>query len=238
MLQRMGNSYFQFKQFTVHQQGSAMKVCTDACVQGAFTATHTRNAVRVLDIGAGTGLLSLMLAQENNAQTDAVELEAAAADQAQQNFDASPWKERLQLVRGDVRDYDPGFKYDFIIANPPFYEQDLKSPDAQRNAAMHATTLSYEALLQAIDRLLTEDGKFSVLLPYEGFQRFRQMASGFVPEELLEIRQSVNTGFFRAVGVFARHSTSLKQHELSIHDASRQYTPEFIQLLRPYYLYL
>lgn len=260
----MGNSYFRFKQFTVHQQGSAMKVCTDACIQGAFTALHVGRPGRVLDIGAGTGLLSLMLAQgadegiagpgagsaENGdgpgdpasaPLIDAIELDAGAAAQAQQNFEASPWKERLRLIHEDVRDYRPDFSYSFIITNPPFYENALKSPDTQRNAAMHAVSLDYEALLAAISRLLSADGRFSVLLPYEGFQRFRGLAeaAGFVLQELLEVRQAPGRAYFRAVGIFARALSAVTQRqELTIHDDQRQYTPAFIQLLKPYYLNL
>lgn len=257
----MGNSYFRFKQFTVHQQGSAMKVCTDACIQGAFTALHAGRPGRVLDIGAGTGLLSLMLAQGGSTGLaagsaedaggpdglasvtliDAIELDAGAAAQAQQNFAASPWKERLRLIREDVRDYRPEFSYSFIITNPPFYENALKSPDDQRNAAMHAVSLDYEALLAAISRLLSADGRFSVLLPYEGFQRFRGLAeaAGFVPQELLEVRQAPGRAYFRAVGIFARASSAAPQRqELTIYDDQRQYTPAFIQLLKPYYLNL
>lgn len=247
----MGNSYFKFKQFTVHQQGSAMKVCTDACIQGAFTALHAGSAARVLDIGAGTGLLSLMLAQQMAAdvndgadpakqapvQIDAIELNAAAAMQARENFAASPWKDRLQLIEADIRHYHPPTQYPFIITNPPFFENDLKSPDHQRNAAMHAVSLDYEALLEAIRRLLTPDGRFSVLLPYEGFQRFRKLASDFVLQELLEVRQTPAHGYFRAVGIFGK-SGELHREELTIYDDQRQYTPAFIQLLKPYYLYL
>ncbi|WP_168208875.1 tRNA1(Val) (adenine(37)-N6)-methyltransferase [Chitinophaga sp. XS-30] len=246
----------------MYQQGSAMKVCTDACIQGAFTALHAGRPGRVLDIGAGTGLLSLMLAQgvgeampggdgmigtggtddsASVALIDAIELDAGAAAQAQQNFEASPWKERLQLIREDVRDYRPDFSYSFIITNPPFYENALKSPDDQRNAAMHAVSLDYEALLAAISRLLSADGRFSVLLPYEGFQRFRGLAeaAGFVPQELLEVRQAPGRAYFRAVGIFARAlSAATQRQELTIYDDRRQYTPAFIQLLKPYYLNL
>ena len=236
----MGNTYFSFKQFTVHQQGSAMKVCTDACIQGAFTALHIKDVPFVLDIGTGTGLLSLLLAQESNASIDAIELEPDAAEQARQNFDSSPWKERLRLIREDVRFYHPAITYPFIITNPPFYENDLKSINQQRNAAMHSVSLDYEALLDAVIHLLSPDGRFSVLLPYEGFQRFRRLAEaeGFVLQELLEIRQTPAHGYFRAVGIFGRGGDVTGQQSLTIYDDQRQYTPAFIQLLKPYYLYL
>lgn len=235
----MGNSYFRFKQFTVQQAGSAMKVCTDACIQGAFTAAFAKDAPGILDIGTGTGLLSLMLAQQSPAAIDALELDEAAFRQATANFEASPWQHRLRAIHADVQDYRPEKPYAFIITNPPFYENDLKSPDGRRNAAMHTTTLDYEALLTAILRLLAPGGRFSVLLPYAGFQRFREMAgaAGFTLQELLEVRQTTGHGFFRSVGIFGEGGET-HTRELSVYDAQRRYTPEFTDLLKDYYLYL
>lgn len=235
----MGNSYFRFKQFTVQQAGSAMKVCTDACVQGAFTAAFAKQEPRILDIGAGTGLLSLMLAQQSNAVIDALELDGSAFRQAAENFKASPWHSRLHALHQDVQTYAPAAPYPFIITNPPFYENDLKGPDSRRNAAMHATTLDYATLLNAIRRLLTPDGRFSVLLPYEGFQRFREMAeaAGYILQELLEVRQRPGYGFFRSIGIFGRGGET-HVRELTIQGAGVQYTPEFTALLKDYYLYL
>lgn len=234
----MANTFFKFKQFTVHQEGSAMKVCTDACIQGAFTAVHLPAVPRLLDIGAGTGLLSLMLAQQSAAPIDAIELDEQAALQAAFNFNASPWADRLKVIQEDVRTFS-GDRYPFIITNPPFYENDLKSGDAKRNAAMHATSLSYEALLAAIGNLLTSDGAFSILLPHDGFQRFRALAevAGFTLRELLEVRQTTAHGYFRAVGIFGA-AGPLRAAEMAIYNGEHKYTPEFIALLKEYYLYL
>lgn len=215
-----------------------MKVCTDACIQGAFTAAHLPGVPRLLDIGTGTGLLSLMLAQQSAAAIDAIELDEQAALQAAHNFSISPWRDRLKVIQQDVREFSSE-RYPFVITNPPFYENDLKSNNDKRNAAMHAVSLSYEALLDAISRLLASDGSFSVLLPYEGFQRFRLLAegAGFTLRELLEIRQTPSHGFFRAVGIFGPAGV-LTTHEMSVYDGDNKYTPEFTALLKEYYLYL
>jgi len=240
----MPNQYFQFKQFTVHQDKSAMKVCTDACIQGAFTAAYLRagnRAIeRVLDIGTGTGLLSLMLAQQLPATITGIELDTAAAEQAMENFGASPWADRLQVTQSDIRDLPATALYDFIISNPPFYEGSLKSNNAQRNSAMHATNLSYQELLQAIAAHLQKDGQFSILLPYTAFQAFRQLAvaAGFYPQQILEVKQSVRHDHFRAVGIFGREATTPVISSLSIYDERNVYTTAFADLLRPYYLYL
>jgi tRNA1Val (adenine37-N6)-methyltransferase len=232
----MANTFFEFKQFKVHQDRTAMKVCTDACIQGAFTAARMPAVSKVLDIGTGTGLLSLMLAQQSSAAIDAIELDEQAALQAAANFNDSPWGDRLSVIRCDVRAY-AGAEYPFIITNPPFYENDLKSPSHTRNAAMHAVSLGYEELLAAIKRLLAKDGSFSILLPYEGFQRFSALASGFALRELLLIRQTPAHDYFRAVGIFGPSGGS-HTSEMSIYDGERNYTPEFSALLQQYYLYL
>lgn len=237
----MGNSWFQFKQFRVEQAGSAMKVCTDACIQGAWTAAHLQTdlPVRILDIGAGTGLLSLMLAQQTPAIIDAIEIDPDAAKQAAANFAASPWQERLQLIHADIRTCDTGTLYDFIITNPPFYQNDLRGPDARRTAAMHTATLGYEALLSAIRRLLKEDGGFSVLLPYAEFRIFRLLAEsqGFRMRALLDVQQTPAHAPFRSVGIFGTGET-FPDETLFIYDTERKYTPAFTALLQPFYLHL
>jgi len=240
----MPNPYFQFKQFTVHQDQCAMKVCTDACIQGAFTAAYLhaggRQVQRMLDIGTGTGLLSLMLAQQVPADITGIELDAAAAAQAGENFKASPWAERLKVTQSDIRDLPATALYDFIITNPPFYEGSLKSSDAARNSAMHATNLSYQALLQAIDVHLQKDAECSVLLPYAAFQIFGELAAanGFYPVQILEVKQSVRHDYFRAVGIFGRTAVTPTISSLAIYDERNIYTPAFTDLLKPYYLYL
>ena len=221
-----------------------MKVCTDACIQGAFTAQYlvdkNTTVPAILDIGAGTGLLSLMLAQRIPATITAVELDPAAAQQAMANFAASPWADRLSLTQTDVRKLEHEGPYDFIITNPPFYESALKSGHAQKDQAMHATNLSYQELIRAIDRQLAPSGQVSVLLPYAVFDTFRDLAevAGFQLREVLYIRQSVNHGFFRTVGIFDRSKGNTTVKELAIHDADRVYTDTFVSLLMPYYLYL
>ena len=172
----MANDYFQFKQFLIKQDKCAMKVCTDACLLGAFAANRLPLTVhRLLDIGTGTGLLSLMLAQRNlNAVIDAVEIDEAAAEQAKENFNNSPWKERLNVHNEPIQKFAKSInkKYDVIICNPPFFENDLKSNDNQRNLALHSAALSLEELISIVGFLLEKNWKlflFASISPHKIF---------------------------------------------------------------------
>ena len=119
----MSNNYFQFKQFTIHQDKCAMKVCTDACLFGAFVANEIQDKTinHILDIGAGTGLLSLMLAQKSNAAIDAVEIDKSTYEQAEENISQSSWKEKITVYNSGIADFYSNYKYDLIISNPPFF---------------------------------------------------------------------------------------------------------------------
>ncbi len=220
-----------------------MKVCTDACLFGAWAVNIvTGNQLPVtgiLDIGTGTGLLSLMLAQKTIATIDAIELDEHAAEQAAENFEASDWKERLQVITGDARIVHLGRKYDLIISNPPFFENDLKSTDAQRNLALHSEELSLPELLSVVKKDIAAQGKFAVLLPYHRKDAFEKLAvdQGFYLEEEVSVKQTPNHSCFRTMFLFSTIEVSSKRSEMIIR-AEDQYTPEFSSLLKDYYLKL
>lgn len=166
----MGNTYFQFKEFRIDQAHCAMKVSTDACVFGAWVIEQIRHAAGantdLLDIGTGTGLLSLMVAQSiESVRVTAVEIDAASASQALENVKASPWGNKIEVIQSDIRSLDTSKKFNGIISNPPFYEGDLTSPDPQKNLAHHDASLRFEELIKLIDRLLADDGILYLLLP-------------------------------------------------------------------------
>ncbi|MEO8711563.1 MAG: methyltransferase, partial [Parafilimonas sp.] len=172
----MPNDYFRFKQFIITQDKCAMKVCTDACLFGAWAAHNPQlEASNILDIGTGTGLLSLIYAQKNmHASIDAIEIDEAAVQQARENFEASIWKERLHVYNTSIQQFatSSNKKYDVIICNPPFYENDLKSENKQRNLALHSDALTLEELISDVDLLLGDDGSFFVLLPFHRTKYF------------------------------------------------------------------
>jgi len=220
-----------------------MKVCTDACLFGAWVAEKVDSwkmtVGSVLDIGTGTGLLSLMLAQKTKAHIDAIELDKHAAEQAIENFEESDWKEHLQVITGDARIVHLGRKYDLIISNPPFFENDLKSTDAQRNLALHSEELNLPELLSVIKMNIAVKGKFAVLLPYHRKDTFEKLAvdQGFYLEEEVSVKQTPNHSCFRTMFLFSTIEVSAKRSEMIIRNED-QYTSTFSVLLKDYYLKL
>jgi tRNA1Val (adenine37-N6)-methyltransferase len=241
----MSNSYFQFKQFTVQQEQCAMKVCTDACLFGAWAAEriqHPKSAIRnILDIGTGTGLLSLMLAQQTDAIIDAVEIDEAATTQARQNFEESPWKDRLNVYNSAIQELDQrtNKRYDLIISNPPFFENDLRGDNAKRNIALHSSELSLDELLNAIDKHLKDDGSFAVLLPYHRTAYFEKLAGlkYFLQEKIL-VKQTPKHNYFRSMLLFGATKAEIKEGEIIIREEDELYGETFITLLKDYYLNL
>lgn len=163
---------FQFKKFTIHQDQCAMKVTEIACLQGAWTPIPT-SAKTVLDIGSGTGLLSLMLAQRfPNLELDAIEIDEQSFIQGKENIEASPFSSQINCINGDVTQYPFSKKYDFIIINPPFFENQLKSPDVIKNKAWHSTELTLDKLIEVIKNNLSEGGMCSIIYPVERVAEF------------------------------------------------------------------
>jgi len=224
-----------------------MKVTTDACLFGAWVAEEVRSqesGVRSsLDIGTGTGLLSLMLAQKNHdALIIGVEIDEDAEKQAKENINSSPWKDRINVIEGDVKNYNFPEKFDLIISNPPFYENEIRSATDSKNVAHHSKDLTLKELLAIIKNYLNETGSFFLLLPYKRDEEIKKL---FKDHELniskiLFVRHSVKHDYFR---IFIKGSLNAEEKktefdELSIWDDKKQYTNEFVTLLKDYYLHL
>ena len=238
------NTYFQFKQFIIQQDKTAMKVCTDACLLGAWVANKIENKdivpQNILDIGCGTGLLSLMLAQKTNAIIDAVEIDENAFVQATENTAISKWENQINVFNEDIVRYTSAKKYDLIICNPPFFNNQLKSNNDDRNIAMHATQLSFVALAKAVKNNLSENGKAALLLPYNIVNEFAAIMENeqlYLNEEL-NISHSTVHPFFRSVLLFTCIKEKQTQNTISIRDKGDKYSAEFKMLLKDYYLYL
>ncbi|HTN06451.1 tRNA1(Val) (adenine(37)-N6)-methyltransferase [Agriterribacter sp.] len=218
-----------------------MKVCTDACILGAWFAEKISQGSKVLDIGTGSGLLTLMLAQKIKARFDAIEKDAHAFKQMTENIEQSKWKDKINAFMGDAITYVFPHLYDFIICNPPFYENDLKSGNEKKNLAKHDTGLTLETLIKIINENLAASGSFGVLLPFHRTAQFEQLASdkGFHLHEKLLVRQTPQHGFFRSVLHFTRSGNhTVQTGELTIKQKNGNYSSAFTALLKDYYLYL
>ncbi len=236
----MSNNYFAFKQFTVWQSDCALKVCTDACLFGAWVAHQlTSNPPNtILDIGTGTGLLSLQLAQKlPSAFIDAVELDPAAAKQATQNAAATNFN--IQVHNTDIKNYS-GKKYQHIISNPPFFENDLKSEHALKNQAMHSTTLTLQNLFTCVDDLLEPLGSFSLLLPFARANEVEALAQshGFTVTYKAVVQQTPNHTPFRVMYIFGKAAIMEASETSIVIKENESYTPAFTSYLKDYYLFL
>ena len=225
-----------------------MKVATDSCLFGAWTASSSKKektiAASVLDIGAGTGLLSLMYAQQNQgACIDAIETDRETFQQASENIAASPWQDRINIFHGDAREFEFPSQYDVIISNPPFYETEWKAGTKKENLARHNEGLLLHQLAAVIKKTLKQTGLFYLLLPFKRNEEIKDLfiANEFAVEEMVFVRQSVNHGYFRIM-LTGRLASSIpaetRMDEIAICNERQEYSPEFTELLKEYYLYL
>lgn len=241
----MPNTYFQFKQFTIHQTCCAMKVTTDGCLFGAWIpASPLKGELKVFDIGTGTGLLALLFAQKNpEAIIDAIEIDKETYGQAKENIAASPWPGRINAIHGDVKEFSGVQQYDIIISNPPFYENELKSGNNKKNKARHDEALLVDDLFRIIGQNLKPRGAFYVLLPYK---RNDEVESCLAKNNLAishktYVRQSTQHGYFRIL-LSGKHLENKQEDfsttEIAICNEKLEYTPAFLDLLKDYYLHL
>ena len=232
---------FQFKKFTVNQDRCAMKIGTDGVLLGAWCPINN-NPISVLDIGAGTGILSLMLAQRSNAeQIDAIEIDEKAFEQCVENFEGSPWSDRLFCFHAGLDEFmdEPEDEYDIIISNPPFYTDDYKTEDEQRDLARFADAMPFEDLVEAAHLLLSENGVFSVIIPFKEEEIFITLAKKWdlFPFKITRVKGIPTSETKRSLLAFSRtKKTIIAIDELIIETARHQYTEDYIALTRDFYL--
>jgi len=234
-------STFNFKQFSVQQDKCAMKISTDGVLLGAWCPIDN-NPFSILDIGGGTGILSLMLAQRSNAeQIDALEIDEEAYEQCVENFENSPWSDRLFCFHAGLDEFveEPEDEYDLIISNPPFYSEDYKSSDSQRDLARFQDALPFEELIEAADLLLSENGIFAVIIPYKEEERFIDLCTEveLFPVKVTRVKGSHKTPIVRSLLAFKRYELSvLTADELIIEINRHEYTDDYINLTKDFYL--
>ena len=217
-----------------------MKVTTDACLFGAWVASHLPDCKQILDIGGGTGLLSLMLAQKNNAVITSIEIEVDCFRQLQENIQQSIFSDRIKAVHGNILEYNTDLKFDAIVTNPPFHEQQLKSDNKSINQARHEDSLLLPDLFKKAAELIKENGSFFVLLPFYRNDESMLLANkfGFYPKQITKVHQSQNHNAFRIMYWFERKHGNPNDDELVITNSNGSYTESFTALLKEYYLYL
>lgn len=218
-----------------------MKVGTDGVLLGAW-APIDHTPFSILDIGAGTGLIALMLAQRCNAeQIDALEIDDDAYEQAVENFENSSWGDRLFCYHAGLDEFmeEPEDEYDLIVANPPFYTEDYRSGDEQRNMARFAESLPFEDLVEAASLLLSDDGVFAVIIPYKEEEKFIALANEFdlFPIKITRVKGTPASETKRSLMAFTRDEIdSPLTEELVIELSRHNYTPEYTALTQDFYL--
>ena len=232
----MPNPYFRFKQFTVYHQHNAMKVTTDGCLFGAWVADQMQNGKgkigKMLDIGTGTGLLALMIAQKNDVAIDAIEIDKAAAEEAKENIENSPWKDRITVHHQDLLKFQTQQQFDVIVCNPPFYENEWTSDNARKNTAHHSQELSLKEVLNSIKDHLSGSGTFYLLLPSKRETKLKLMMeeTGLHIHKLITVNLSASNKRIMICGS-KQMGQEIATEQITVNDE------RFNLLLKDYYLY-
>ncbi len=234
---------FRFKQFAIEQDRTPMKVGTDGVLLGAWVAT-TGEERHILDIGTGTGVIALMMAQRTSAgidaMIDAVEIDLESATQAAENVAASRWSERVTIHHTQIQHFSPSTKYDLIVTNPPYFVDSLLSPDAGRTTARHTTDLSFGEIVESAARLLAPDGRLAIILPTQESQRFEAEATPLLSAtRRCEVYSREGGAVKRVMCEYklTPHATPTEQEQITIESGRPpEFTAEYRELTRDFYL--
>lgn len=235
----MANNYFRFKQFTINQEKSAFKVGTDGVLLGA--CAEVKGKKKILDIGTGTGLIALMIAQRSDAEIVAIEPDLKSFIEANENVYRSRWSDRIKVVNCRLQDYQhEGDKFDLIVTNPPYFIYSLKNPDPARADTRHADNLSHTDILVSVDRLLNKWGILQLILPYPESTVFIAEARtfGFFCNRILKIKPAPTSEVRRMILTLSRERKKIVEQFITIETGKRHnFTDEYVNLTRDFYLY-
>ena len=237
------NKPFQFKEFSIFQDKTAMKVGTDGVLLGAWCSVDNYPD-SVLDIGSGTGVVSLMIAQRSDAMTiDAVEIEENAYEQTVENFEESDWSDRLYCYNATFQEFatemaDEDETYNLIVSNPPFYNDDFKTEDEARNKARFTTSLSFEELIIGVSKLLSSEGSFETILPFKEEKNFIELARKYnlYLTKICRVKGNTTSDIKRSLMSFSFQETTIIEEELTIETSRHNYTEDYINLTKDFYL--
>ena len=234
------NSYFQFKQFRIVQERSAMKVGMDGVLLGAWA--NATEAKRMLDVGSGTGLIALMLAQKNAlAEIEAIEIDRDAGEEAAFNVQQSEWSSRIKMYCQSFQEFaaETENKYDLIVSNPPFFSNGVKAPDGTRAQARHADALPLDVLISGAAKLLNENGRIALVLPVEQLSEVENLAkpNSLFLSRLCKVKPNPVKPDFRVLVEMTNRPASLQEEKLMIEfERHHDYTPEYRELTKEFYL--
>ena len=237
------NKPFEFKEFTIHQHKTAMKVGTDGVLLGAWCSVDNFPDT-ILDIGAGSGVISLMIAQRSDAMTiDAVEVDENAYEQTVENFELSDWGDRLYCYNATFQEFadeitEEEETYDLIVSNPPFYTDDFETEDSARNKARFTSSLSFDELVIGVSKILSENGKFTVIIPFKEEVNFIALAkeNNLFLNKVCRVQGNETSEIKRSLLEFSFHKTEIKEENLIIEISRHNYTNEYINLTKDFYL--
>jgi tRNA1Val (adenine37-N6)-methyltransferase len=235
---RMSDSIFRFRQFSIHQEKCAMKVGTDAVLLGSWV--DPKLSKNILDIGTGTGLIALMLAQKSPAEIDAIDIDGGACKQADENFSISPWSGRIHIFHQPLQDFAESStkKYDLVVTNPPYFHHASKPSEEARLNARHNDQLSFEELICGVKKILTDEGRFCLILPCKEGGEFMDMAQqrNLFCHELIRVRTRADKSEKRWMMEFGFHFGLLHDHEITIQEDDHEYTAEYIEMTKDYFI--
>lgn len=233
----MANNWFQFQQFRVQQDRCAMKISTDAVLLGSLAKCPSPK--QILDIGTGTGVIALMLAQRfPEAQVTALEIDPEAAAQAAENFKESPFADRLQVIPTALQDFSADASFDLIVSNPPYFPDHLKSSDPKRNLALHTDSLSFEALLAHACPMISPSGQFWVILPPRQMENFCKLTDQVFPNSKIQIQDAPSKPVHRELVSFSKtkNLTSIQTRVCCLKNEDGTYTDDYQQLISGFLL--